>query len=61
MILGENIYTKKGLMLAPKGMEITHTLKQRLKNFWQNGLIEDKVRILYKQYDLKTQTSSVGG
>ncbi len=33
MILGENVYTKKGLLLAAKGQEITYTVLRGLRNF----------------------------
>jgi len=48
MVLGQNVYTKKGLLLAHKGQEISLPLKERLANFWHNGFIEDKVRVLIK-------------
>ncbi len=48
MILGQDVFTKKGLLLAHKGQEISLPLKERLANFWHNGFIEDKVRVLIR-------------
>ncbi|VAX25884.1 hypothetical protein MNBD_NITROSPINAE02-427 [hydrothermal vent metagenome] len=57
MILGENIYTTSELLVAPKGMEITYPLLERLRNFRQNKLIPDEVRVYYDKYK-STESSS---
>ncbi len=51
MTLTENIYTKRGMLVAPKGQEITYPLKERIKNFFLNKLIGDEVRVILKKHD----------
>lgn len=54
MVVGENIYTDKKLLLVPKGQEITHTLMERLRNFWRNGLIAEQIMVIFESYGAKT-------
>lgn len=46
MIVGEEIWSTIGLLLAGKGQELTHPLVVRLKNFHRRRLVRDKVAVL---------------
>lgn len=58
MLIGENIYTDKKLLLVPKGQEITHTLMERLRNFWRNGLIAEQIMVIFESYDIKAASDN---
>jgi response regulator RpfG family c-di-GMP phosphodiesterase len=45
MIVAENIKSKNGLLVVPDGFEINETVRQRLINFAEQGLIVDHVRV----------------
>jgi len=45
MILAENVYTKKGLLLAAKGQEVTYTVLKGLRNFSQGVGIQEPFRV----------------
>lgn len=46
MTTAEDVRTKNGLLLTPKGQEVNELIIQRLKNFWSSGAIENRVRVL---------------
>ena len=46
MVLDEDIYSKNNLLIAPKGHDITYALREKLKNFSNNGLIKNEVRVI---------------
>ncbi|NOY61057.1 MAG: response regulator [Calditrichaeota bacterium] len=45
MILAENVYTKKGLLLVAKGKEVTYTVLKGLRNFSQGVGIQEPFRV----------------
>ncbi|MBI5814177.1 MAG: response regulator [Nitrospinae bacterium] len=47
MIIGEDLYSKSNMLLLPKGQEITFTMRERIKNLWRNGLVDDQIRVLF--------------
>jgi response regulator RpfG family c-di-GMP phosphodiesterase len=51
MIIDEDIWTKRGILVVPKGQEINHSVLVRLQNFWRSGAIPDQVRVLVPQYE----------
>jgi response regulator RpfG family c-di-GMP phosphodiesterase len=57
MVIDENIWTRQGILVVPKGQEISHSVLARLRNFWRFGAIGDQVRVLVPQYNF--QESSV--
>jgi response regulator RpfG family c-di-GMP phosphodiesterase len=59
MVIGEDIYTDKKLLLVPKGQEITHTLVERLKNFWRNGLIAEQIMVIFESHDVKMASENL--
>lgn len=58
MLTGEDIYTDKKLLLVPKGQEITHTLVERLKNFWRNGLIAEQIMVTFEGHGAKAASDN---
>jgi len=58
MVIGENIYTDKKLLLVPKGQEITHTLVERLKNFYSNGLIAEQIMVIFESHGVKAASDN---
>ncbi|MGK7346319.1 MAG: HD domain-containing phosphohydrolase [Candidatus Nitrospinota bacterium M3_3B_026] len=46
MTTAEDVRTKNGILLTSKGQEINELILQRLKNFWRNGAIDGRVRVL---------------
>lgn len=58
MVIGENIYTDKKLLLVPKGQEITSTLMERLKNFWRNGLIAEQIMVIFESHGVKAASDN---
>lgn len=59
MVIGENIYTDKKLLLVPKGQEITGTLMERLKNFWRNGLIAEQIMVIFESHDITAASDNL--
>lgn len=45
MILAENVYTKKGLLLVAKGQEVTYTVLRGLRNFSKGIGIQEPFRV----------------
>lgn len=58
MVIGEAIYTDKKLLLVPKGQEITHTLLERLRNFWRNGLIAEQIMVTFEGHGVKAASDN---
>lgn len=46
MILAEDVFTKEGALLVCKGQQISDSVAERLTNFWHNGAIGNKLRVL---------------
>jgi response regulator RpfG family c-di-GMP phosphodiesterase len=46
MILTENIFSSKGLLLLNKGQEVTRSLCLRLKNFRDGGAITEPIKVM---------------
>jgi hypothetical protein len=46
MILQQNITTREGALMVPKGNEITPTLLVKLENFSRAGSIDDEIMAL---------------
>ena len=46
MILDQDLRSIKGLLLIPKGQEITPALRLKIENFAKAGLIEKEIRVL---------------
>ena len=55
MIVGEEIRSSIGLLLAGKGQEVTYPLIVRLKNFHRRRLINDKVVVLVGKNSLPAE------
>ena len=51
MAIAEDVWTTTGLLLLPKGQDITYLLLERLKNFSRQGVVPDKIRVLAPAYD----------
>ena len=45
MILAENVYTKKDLLLVAKGKEVTYTVLKGLRNFSQGIGIQEPFHV----------------
>lgn len=45
MVIAEDIRTKTGILLVQKGQEISELLLERLRNFWSNRAIGDRIRV----------------
>ncbi len=52
MVIDEDVRTKTGLLILPKGQEISHLLLERLKNFQRQGLVANKIRVSVPTYDM---------
>ena len=52
MVLDEDIYSKNNLLIAPKGHDITYALREKLKNFSNNGLIKNEVRVISERRNI---------
>jgi len=46
MILAEDVLTKGGTLLMCKGQQASESVAERLTNFWRNGAIDSKVKVL---------------
>ncbi|MEW6572512.1 MAG: hypothetical protein AB1374_02620, partial [Bacillota bacterium] len=46
MVLADDIRDHRGVMLVPKGYEITEVLKTRLLNFARFGSVTEPIKIL---------------
>ena len=52
MVLDEDIYSKNNILIAPKGNEITYALREKLKNFSNNQLIKNEVRVISERRNI---------
>ena len=52
MVLDEDIYSKNNLLIASKGHDITYALREKLKNFSNNGLIKNEVRVISERRNI---------
>lgn len=48
MVLADDIKDKAGVVLIPKGYEITEILKARLLNFWRYGNVFEPIKVMEK-------------
>lgn len=53
MIIDQEIWTNRGLLVVPRGQEINHSVQVRLRNFSRSGVIPDQVRVLVPQFSVR--------
>lgn len=46
MILAEDVYTRGGTLLVCKGQQVSESVAERLTNFWHNGNINNKIKVI---------------
>lgn len=53
MIIDQEIWTNRGILVVPKGQEINHSVQVRLRNFSRSGVIPDQVRVQIPQFSVR--------
>lgn len=48
MVVAEDVTTTDGTLLVSKGQEVTPSLRQRLRNFAQNGKLKEPIHVLVR-------------
>lgn len=49
MVLGDHVYARNNTLILSKGMRITGSHLERLRNFRKSGLIGEKICVSYEQ------------
>jgi hypothetical protein len=55
MLFGEDVKSAKGLLLIARGQEVTPSLLERVRNFWSELGIRERIRMIER---LPTSTPS---
>jgi hypothetical protein len=60
MYLDQEIRNKQGMLLVPKGQEITQPILMRIANHWRTGTIENEIMALVPVAQVFSLASAMG-